>query len=541
MFVPPYGGVNFPYKTNLNWIVCQILELKEKTGSLEQAWEEFQKNFDSELDQTVKDQLTEWLNDGTLATMLQDWFPYVNVMQYGAKGDGISDDSDAINNAIAAWQEKQSIYAGIYFPIGSFLISKTINVPPGCNIVGSSNYQSEILVNYPELTAFTLISDSLVGANLEICNLHIRGMYPDTRGFYVDNYARYYIHDILFSGLKTCGTFCRGGLNTIERLNSQGWGSRPAGNFEFGAFYSNQDYEYSFINSVISNIKVESQNGVNSPAIHFRWCAATKIHNFFSTNSNYESTGILIDGDSQGLSFTDTMLAILNEGIRIEYYNNNYPKNITFTSCDIDQCKFPMLILGGAGLLFNGGQITSSNKFTDSPAINITSPLSAIFNNLYIGGYNSNNGRGIWVQASETNGMVKIVNSRIDSCVYGVLIENGGHANLFNNSFNNCTNVIIGLDSSPDIINVAKNNIGFKPWTIHSTPTAPGTTEHVNIYGVPVDVVLNTDMYKTLTINGQATAIINGITFMHLEPGDTYQFGEPLGGSNFQWWWLFKQ
>ena len=70
MFVPPYGGINFPYKTNLNWIVCQIIELKEKTGSLEQAWEEIQKKFDTELDQTVKDQLTQWLNDGTLAQMI---------------------------------------------------------------------------------------------------------------------------------------------------------------------------------------------------------------------------------------------------------------------------------------------------------------------------------------------------------------------------------------------------------------------------------------------------------------------------------------
>ena len=70
MFMPPYGGVNFPYKTNLNWIIEQIRSLQATTGSLEQAWEEFQKNFGSELDQTVKEQLTVWLNDGTLANML---------------------------------------------------------------------------------------------------------------------------------------------------------------------------------------------------------------------------------------------------------------------------------------------------------------------------------------------------------------------------------------------------------------------------------------------------------------------------------------
>lgn len=124
MFVPPYGGLNFPYKTNLNWIIEQIKSLQATTGSLEQAWEEFQKKFDSELDQTVKDQLTEWLDDGTLNTLIQQWvelYPYLSVKDYGAKGDGITDDS----NAFTAWYNAlaESGKTGI-IPNGTYLLNK---------------------------------------------------------------------------------------------------------------------------------------------------------------------------------------------------------------------------------------------------------------------------------------------------------------------------------------------------------------------------------------------------------------------------------
>ena len=94
MFMPPYGGLNFPYKTNLNWIIEQIKSLQATTGSLEQAWEEFQKNFDSELDQTVKDQLTEWLNDGTLENIISgkltvNGFNFSKTIVYGDSYTGL--------------------------------------------------------------------------------------------------------------------------------------------------------------------------------------------------------------------------------------------------------------------------------------------------------------------------------------------------------------------------------------------------------------------------------------------------------------------
>jgi len=55
---------------------------------------------------------------------------YFNVKDYGAKGDGSTDDTAAINNAIAA----AAIYNGasgavVYFPTGQYEISSTIDLP----------------------------------------------------------------------------------------------------------------------------------------------------------------------------------------------------------------------------------------------------------------------------------------------------------------------------------------------------------------------------------------------------------------------------
>lgn len=55
---------------------------------------------------------------------------------YGAKGDGVSDDTTAINNALAAIKSGQTLY----FPMGNYVYSgKYITPPDGVNILGDDN------------------------------------------------------------------------------------------------------------------------------------------------------------------------------------------------------------------------------------------------------------------------------------------------------------------------------------------------------------------------------------------------------------------
>lgn len=141
MFVPPYGGLEFPYKDNLNWIIAKIKELMQSCTSLQEAWEKFQEEFQGQLSDTVMNILQGWLEDGTLETIisgiLSDYnYRIVNVQTYGAKGDGNTDDSEAFKNAI---QAMSGIGGIVYVPPteNGYLINSQVIISENVTLMGS--------------------------------------------------------------------------------------------------------------------------------------------------------------------------------------------------------------------------------------------------------------------------------------------------------------------------------------------------------------------------------------------------------------------
>lgn len=68
--------------------------------------------------------------DGSLAGIFTKLF--VSVYDYGAKGDGVTDDTQAFNDALAS-----SEGVTVYVPTGSYLINGQINIPDYAKLVGS--------------------------------------------------------------------------------------------------------------------------------------------------------------------------------------------------------------------------------------------------------------------------------------------------------------------------------------------------------------------------------------------------------------------
>lgn len=63
--------------------------------------------------------------------------PYYNVMDYGATGNGTTDDTAAINDAIAAAAPSSSPTGNtVFFPAGTYLISSGLTVPAGVTLQG---------------------------------------------------------------------------------------------------------------------------------------------------------------------------------------------------------------------------------------------------------------------------------------------------------------------------------------------------------------------------------------------------------------------
>lgn len=77
---------------------------------------------------------------------------WVDVKEYGATGDGVTDDTTSIQNAI---NTLSSTGGKVLFPIGTYKISSTITVPSYVFLVGMSRYRSQITAS---TTAITMVS-----------------------------------------------------------------------------------------------------------------------------------------------------------------------------------------------------------------------------------------------------------------------------------------------------------------------------------------------------------------------------------------------
>jgi hypothetical protein len=71
----------------------------------------------------------------TTATPTDCSYPYINVKDYGATGNGSTDDTTAIQNAINALPNSGGV---VLFPVGNYKVSSTVNVGNGTSSSGST-------------------------------------------------------------------------------------------------------------------------------------------------------------------------------------------------------------------------------------------------------------------------------------------------------------------------------------------------------------------------------------------------------------------
>jgi len=92
----------------------------------------------------------------TVESKLRD---VVSVKDFGAVGDGSTDDTTAIQNAINAMQGSG---AQIYFPKGTYIVSSTLNVTGGLSFYGESRYGVSIKWTSTTLTVISVNTDGQV-------------------------------------------------------------------------------------------------------------------------------------------------------------------------------------------------------------------------------------------------------------------------------------------------------------------------------------------------------------------------------------------
>jgi hypothetical protein len=97
---------------------------------------------------------------------------FVSVKSFGAKGDGVTDDTVAINRALYQLycvEQITSVRRSLYFPAGVYLISDTVKVPAFANVYGDGK-NSTILRCIDDVDVILKLADSLQQVDANIGN-----------------------------------------------------------------------------------------------------------------------------------------------------------------------------------------------------------------------------------------------------------------------------------------------------------------------------------------------------------------------------------
>ena len=165
---------------------------------------------------------------GTPVTQsLQSWFDqFATVRDFGAVGDGVTDDTAAINRALYQLYCREvnpQVRRSLFFPAGVYRVTDTINIPPYATLYGEGADGSVIVLENPAdstlvpYVARTADSLQQTGANIgsngaippqyiTVSNMGFRNLDLTTSVFLAQDAVNCRFQNVGFSGPLTTGT-----------------------------------------------------------------------------------------------------------------------------------------------------------------------------------------------------------------------------------------------------------------------------------------------------------------------------------------------
>jgi hypothetical protein len=164
---------------------------------------------------------------GTPITLsLQSWLDqFASVLDFGAVGDGVADDTDAINRALYQLfcrETNPQIRRSLFFPAGVYKVNLSINIPPYATLYGEGPENSVIQLQVGddstlhECVARTADSLQQIGASIgdngatapeyiTISNLGFQSLDPTVDVFIVQDATNCRFNNVTFTGPLTTG------------------------------------------------------------------------------------------------------------------------------------------------------------------------------------------------------------------------------------------------------------------------------------------------------------------------------------------------
>jgi Pectate lyase superfamily protein len=154
----------------------------------------------------------------------------VSVKEYGAKGDGVSDDTTAIQNAI----NDVNIKGGgiVYFPTGTYMISSTLIIPSNKITLQGLNNAGTIIKAKIAMTNMVSITNQL---RVSIRDIQINGNNLASVGIYAQNTGMLWMDNVVVQKCTDKGIFLDDNtymfnLNNLYVLNNTNYGIYVANN-----------------------------------------------------------------------------------------------------------------------------------------------------------------------------------------------------------------------------------------------------------------------------------------------------------------------
>lgn len=252
-----------------------------------------------------------------LADLAESPLEFHDVLDFGARGDGLSDDAGAIQRAIDAGDSDSKV---IYIPQGTYIINTTLDVPGGVKILGASHGQPVL-----ESSTADPIINFVSGNGQALFNVAIDGN-DAVNGIEFASGSHGYCH--------------------LEHLN---------------------------ITDCVTGILANSFSESDMISLRFSSCTIGLELNSGNINSSYLglqfngcTTGILIDnaGNNEGNMFSG--LHVLSGGTPLNSRAGTYN---SFVNCIFDLYDGRILIQGGEQLYFSNCWFSNSNGSAGESAI----------------------------------------------------------------------------------------------------------------------------------------------------------------------------
>ena len=457
----------------------------------------------------------------------------VSVKDFGAKGDGTTDDTTAIQNAI----NSLSVSGSVLFPAGTYKVTSAITLKTGVSLSG---YGATIYPATANMTLFNLSYGSATSANLTIAGFVIdpqglTGVTGISFTFVKDATVR----DIFFRAVaKTVAVDRAGNGITIDKCTSSG--NLAAGKAGQLLLWSSVDTDYVNYVNVDHYTVFNTGTGVVNPAIYVRRGVAVHISHVGANDMHVggDATGVLIENDCQGVRVTDSIFGSGSTAITIQTGTgvNVAPSFITVTSVDSDQMTLAgFYVINGNWVSFSNGKITSSGATPSAAGILLQNAAGQYFqiSEMQINGFNGTGGSGI---AFSGITQLEISNNKISSCSTPIG-ANGTNTSvrIHDNEFSNYTsgNPITGTMTGSG--NWVYHNLPAQSATT-VTPTMPASNSPItNTTGYTVRYSISGGTFSQILSDG--TAMGTGATFGYLDPGETITITYTVAPT---WVWLIE-